>query len=110
MTRVCKYYRPYMDNLKNLCELLYELPECGCGGMLHIVLDDDNLEDDDIYYCLKECVIHPEKPESALGIVICNELLKMTMEERLVFDWYWTDGDVLCPTSLSCKDCRCLEA
>ena len=98
----CKYYKPYMDILKQYCELLYTLDGCECGGVLHILLDDDNLEDDHIYYCLKECVLHSELPESNLGMLICNEYLKMTKEERIIFDWYWNGSKL----ENCCNDCE----
>lgn len=38
-----------------LVEILYEdLGEC-CGGLLHIVLDDGNLEDHHILWCRAQC-------------------------------------------------------
>ena len=104
----CKYYKPYMDILKELCEELYRLPECGCGGMLHIILDDANFENEHILYCIKECFHHPEKPESTLGVIICNEYLKMTKEERLVFDWYLS-GSTLESCCNDCKKCMYLN-
>lgn len=103
----CKYHKPHMDILKQYCTLLYTLDGCGAGGMLHIVLDDNNIDDDDIYYCLKECVHHPEKPEAVLGTLICNEYLKMTKEERLVFDWYWCGSDLECCGN--CEKCEYLD-
>lgn len=35
-----------------LVETLYSLPQHGVGGHLHIVLDDGNVQDDDLAYCL----------------------------------------------------------
>ena len=52
--------------------------------------DDGNLEDHDIEWCLNECNSHPEREESAIGKLICEELLKLPMEQRkLVYapDW-----------------------
>ena len=39
----CRYYKPEMDVLKDLCKDLYKLPNRGAGGMLHIMLDDNNI-------------------------------------------------------------------
>lgn len=100
----CKYYNPNMDALKKLCETLYSLPECSVGGNLHILLDDDNYDDHSILFCLKECSLNPEHPGSLIGSLICHEYLKMNMEERSVFDWYWNGHDLeCCGRCVSCE-------
>lgn len=51
----CKHKTAMTVYVSKLVELLYEdLKEC-CGGMLHIVLDDGNLDDDDIQWCIDYC-------------------------------------------------------
>lgn len=92
----CKYYNPNMDALKKLCETLLTLPGCGAAGNLHILLDDDNYDDESLLFCLKECSLHPEHPSSAIGVLICYEYLKMSIEERSVFDWYWCGNNLEC--------------
>lgn len=87
---VCKYYNKHMDTILEYCKCLYKLDGCACGGKLHIVLDDNNIEDTHILFCLNECIKHPEEEESEIGKLICMELLKLSMEERKVFSWYWT--------------------
>ena len=60
---------------------LYELN--GVGSALHIVLDDENIEDHHIYWCLRESIPQVENiEERALCEDIANELLKMTECER----------------------------
>lgn len=78
----CKYYDKHLDTIREYIGCLYSLDGCGCGGLLHILLDDDNYDDDDITYCLKECLSHPEREEAAIGQLICNEYLKLPMEQR----------------------------
>jgi hypothetical protein len=97
-----------MDTLLEYCKALYNLKGCGAGGLLHILLDDDNYRDGDILYCLEECMKHPEREESALGALICKEYAKMTMEERSVFDWYWNGSDLECPSynGQCCPRCK----
>ena len=34
---------------------LYSIPDCETGGPLHIVLDDNNVRDNDILWCIEEC-------------------------------------------------------
>lgn len=100
----CRYFKPEWNALKTLCKTLYGLPYCGSGGPLHILLDDNNLRDEDITFCLEQCLESPEKPESVLGIHICYEYLKMSMRDRMLFDWYWCGSNLAC-----CGDCRKCE-
>lgn len=47
-----------MDTSKLFNELvleLYSIPDCEVGGPLHIVLDDNNIRDNDILWCIEEC-------------------------------------------------------
>lgn len=48
-------------------------------GNLHIVLDDENIKDDHIEYCIKRCVDHGDEAGYYLG----NLLLKMSKSQRL---------------------------
>lgn len=103
----CKYFKPEWDGLKILCKKLYGFPDCCSGGPLHILLDDNNLRDGDIEFCLDRCLEFPEKPESLLGMLICYEYLKMPMRDRLLFDWYWCGSKLECYGD--CNKCAYLE-
>lgn len=78
----CKFYTPHMKTVREYIDCLYQLEGCGAGGMLHIVTDDDNIEDEDILFCLKECLNHPEKEEAKIGKLICEEMLKLSRIQR----------------------------
>ena len=99
----CKYYTPYMDTLKQIVERYYKLDGCSSGGPLHILLDDNNYDIKSIRFCMDECFKHLETtsryPLSAhiLGIMICNEYTKMSLEERATFD------ALLCGDRLDCR-------
>ncbi len=61
MCEMCwnEYGEPNIVNEKTeaalaLVRAVYEAPQGGSGGNLHIVLDDWNIEDDSIYFCLGE--------------------------------------------------------
>ena len=102
----CKYYKPRMATLLEYCKCLYKLEGCVCGGSLHILLDDDNYDDDDILFCLNECIQHPDREESELGILICKEYLKLSKEERIVFDNIWNGWEsVDCLGFENCEGC-----
>lgn len=105
MTDFCKYYNPHMDTILEYCKCLYKLDGCVCGGLLHILLDDDNIDTDDILFCLNECITHPEKEESQLGELICKELLKLSKEERQFFDSIWSGMPKECLCDKACGAC-----
>lgn len=88
-----------MDTIREYIGALYNLEGCSAGGLLHILLDDDNYNDDDICWCLKECLNHPEREESKkIGKLICEEYLSLPMEKMRL----------LCSTYIghySCFDC-----
>lgn len=52
----CKYYNKHLETIREYIGCLYELEGCCAGGMLHILFDDDNIDDDDIAWCLRECL------------------------------------------------------
>lgn len=99
----CKYYHPHMETIMRYAGCLYRLKDCECGGLLHILLDDNNITDNDILFCLKNCLEHPEREESRIGQLICEEYLKLSMEQRsllVALSDYFDD-----PTCLDFEDC-----
>lgn len=48
------------------------------GGNLHIVLDDGNVENDDIEFCIREAEENNDKD----GVIIGKKLLQMSLKER----------------------------
>lgn len=79
----CKLYDPAMSMLSGLICLLYDLPGCGCGGKCHIVLDDNNLDDESLRFVINYCDETPTL-DSGLSKLICEELLKLTYHQRCV--------------------------
>jgi len=69
-----------MVNLEKLCELIqnYYIYN-SVGGNLHIVLDDGNLEDHHIEYCLKTLVSEKKDEEAK---VIGESLLNIPYDTR----------------------------
>lgn len=100
----CKYYDKHLEIIRKYIDCLYSLENCGSGGILHILTDDDNVDDDDIAYCLSECLRHPEREESGIGKLICEEYLKLPIQKRrLLTNTYiehWS-----CMNGGNCKDC-----
>lgn len=69
----------------------YKIPGNGAGGKLHIVLDDDNLDDSSIFFCKEKCV----EASDNFGLEICDLLLSIPLERRLWLDREipsWSEG------------------
>lgn len=113
----CKYYKPYMRTLRKIVGGYYQLEGCCSGGPLHILLDDDNYDIKSVHFCLDKCFEelsinseyrverHYRDEAYILGILICNEYAKMTLEERAAFDSYMNGSDLECTGD--CKNCPC---
>ena len=56
------------------------------GGNLHIALDDGNMESGHLLFCMGQCVGEGD----VWGMMICNRLLDMGLDDREEFyDEYW---------------------
>jgi hypothetical protein len=55
------------------------LPGNGCGGSLHIVLDDENIEDEHVRFCIDYALANGDLAGARLGAV----LLSMSKTQRL---------------------------
>ena len=101
----CKYYNPHLETIRELISCLYCLEGCCCGGLAHIITDDNNLEDHHIEWVLKYCDEDENKERTERGLVklICEELLKISIQERVLlfksFDlfYYCDDNCENCP-------------
>lgn len=51
--------RPAVPEVMPLVNAYYAFTDCGVGGSLHIVLDDKNIEDTHIQFCI-QCAQDPE--------------------------------------------------
>lgn len=101
---MCKYCDEKMKRLVKKSNRLYERPGWKSGGCLHVLLDDGNIDNDSINFCLSECKLHsPLDPAAIEGIDICNSLLKMSISERRVFIWLFDGWNGKC-TKYECSD------
>lgn len=99
----CKYHRNEISEVLKLVNYLYEdLEEC-CGGLLHIVLDDGNLDDEDIQWCLNYCneKENEDRKDKAVCIEIAQRMLNMTEFERRLI--YYGDMNFQCDKN--CENC-----
>lgn len=51
----------------------------GTGGNLHIVLDDGNVDDDDVIFCLEKAKASSDQD----GVDLATKLLTMSKDQRL---------------------------
>lgn len=68
-----------------LVEVLYSIEGGGAGGYGHIVFDDDNVDDADILFCIKEAKDGLYDLSEDVRIASLNALesmLELTIEER----------------------------
>lgn len=71
-----------------LIEKVYEQPGGGVGGGLHIVVDDWNLEDDSIEWCMKKRTLGAIRPvpieifPTSIEMECARTLLSMSIQER----------------------------
>jgi len=76
------------------------------GGALHIVLDDDNVEECHIKWCIKHS-IKEAKDEEALAIA--KDMLKLSMRERYEVCWNnprYHEGEYV---NVHARECSCGE-
>lgn len=105
----CKYFKPEFEHLKCTCKAFYELEGCACGGPLHIILDEPNVEDEHIKYCMEQCIREPSLDISVLGMIICAEFMKLSLRERAVFSCYWNDYSMECRNPKPCDGCELIQ-
>jgi hypothetical protein len=102
--KICKYFNKHLETIREYISCLYNLEGCGSGGLLHILTDDDNYMDSDIFFCLSECNRHPEKEESQIGRLICEEYLRLPMEQRRLLSSSYI-GHWTCRNDERCEEC-----
>jgi len=61
-----------------LCKKFYSIPGNECGGSLHIVLDDGNLEDDHVLFCVR----YAQENDDPLGFLVAKVLLALSEPDR----------------------------
>ena len=77
--------KDWYDDMVKICKTYYEVEPT--GGSLHIVLDDDNIEDTHVDWCAGYACGQGDE----LGNNIANLMRHMTLEQReklVTTDWY----------------------
>ena len=75
----CKYFKPRIETIRKMISTLYDLDDCCCGGIAHVVIDDNNYQDHHLKYVISECSKEENRDREEIGIakLICEELLKL---------------------------------
>lgn len=75
-------WNPKITIVSKLINMLYELDGCEQGGLLHFVIEDGNIKDDDIEYALLNCEHNPDEIDAELSFFICCYLSQLTLKQR----------------------------
>jgi hypothetical protein len=70
--------RPTVPEVLALVRAYYALPGNAAGGNCHLVLDDGNVEDGNIRFCLEACEAEGDAP----GARLMGLMLRMTRTQR----------------------------
>lgn len=77
-------WNPKIPIIEGMIHTLYDQPCCSCGGLCHIVTDDDNIRDEDLKFVIEYCEReeNASRPDKELSSWICQLLLQLTFEQR----------------------------
>ena len=107
----CKYYRRKLRGIRNLIGQYYCDLGHSTGGALHVVLDDYNIDDDSIHFCVNRMNTDTHLMVQ-IGINcakrIAKLLLEISIQERALVvrndswhHWKWSD----CTNDGDCENC-----
>lgn len=90
----CMYWTKEVGEVCKLVKTLYEDMGEGAGGMLHIVLDDCNIEDDDIQWCIEYCnrEENADRHDKEICLEIAQRMLELNYIERMLVYYQWDIG------------------
>ena len=87
----CKYWTKEIEEVCKLVRTLYDDMGEGAGGLLHIALDDCNLDDDSIQWCIEYCNRDENtgKHDKKICLEIAQKMLSLNKEERMLVYYQW---------------------
>lgn len=111
-TNKCKYITPDSIIVCHMIEILYDdLEEC-CGGLAHIVADDNNLDDGSLITVIDECNKEENQNRHDVHVckILCEALLRLSLEERyFIFAYLESDIDYSITQLLNFCVCSCSD-
>jgi len=60
------------------CRDYYAIPGNEAGGNLHLMLDDGNMEDENLMFCLKQCA----EAQDSVGVMLVAVIATLDEDER----------------------------
>lgn len=107
MSWKCIYWSEEVKEICSLVKYLYDDLHEGAGGLLHIVLDDGNIDDDDLQWCLERCnrEENRDRHDRDVCIEIAQRMLNLSREQRTLIYYQW-DGEFC---SDNCDECVITE-
>ena len=69
-------------DLVNAARFVYQQQGGECGGNLHVVLDDGNLDDNDILFCLAEAMKEGDKQKRVAEMLCAVQWLSASEAQR----------------------------
>lgn len=70
--------KPTVPDVRRMAEAYYAKDGNACGGALHIVLDDGNVDDDDVQFCLATA----REQHDQDGVTLAEQFLQMSRTQR----------------------------
>ena len=101
----CKYYTKHLETIREYIGCLYSIDDCSSGGICHVVVDDNNIDDRHIQWLISECNKPENNAREEIGIakLIADELNKITVQQRaLLFSSFYT----YIPCDRDCELCE----
>ena len=87
----CIYWTKEVKRVCILVKVLYEELGESTGGLLHIVLDDGNLEDKHIQWCIEYCnrEENANRIDKDICLEIAHRMLGLNYIERILVYYQW---------------------
>ena len=103
MSWKCIYWSEEVKEICKLVKTLYDDMGESCGGMLHIVLDDGNIEDWNLQWCIEYCnrEENANRHDKNICLEIAHKMLNLSKEQRQLVYYQW-DGEFC---SDNCDEC-----
>lgn len=102
-----------VEQLRPLVDAYYDMEGNSTGGSLHITLDDGNVEDDDLRFCIgwaeadgpyrSELPQHDSGPPDPAGAALARAILRLSVEQRKELVEDVSIGDEPDNTSFLCQ-------
>lgn len=87
----CIYWTKDLEEICKLVRVLYEDMHESAGGLLHIALDDGNLDDDNIQWCIEYCNSqeYADRHDKYICLEIAHRMLNLNYIERMLVYYQW---------------------